>query len=213
MSKQLELVAEERVVLGKQVGRLRRQGIVPANMYGHDLPSVALQVNALSLRKLLARGGNNVISLKVGSEPAVQALIKQVQRNAMTDETTHVDFYRVAATVKLKTYVQLHFVNEARTASLSNVTVLRSLSEVMVECLPADLPDHIEVDLSLLTEVGAVIRAGDLAVSPAVTIVTDHHDLVARLHQQTRPEKAEGAEGKVESAMTTPATPSAGATG
>ncbi len=213
MSKQLELVAEERVVLGKQVGRLRRQGIVPANMYGQDLPSVALQVNAMSLRKLLARGGNNVISLKVGSQPAVQALIKQVQRNAITDQTTHVDFYLVAATEKLKTHVQLHFVNEARTAGLANVTVLRSLNEVLVECLPADLPDNIVVDLSSLSEVGAVIRVGDLAVGPAVTIVTDHHDMVAGVHQQARLEKVEGVEGKAESAMTAPATPSAGETG
>ena len=140
MSKQLELAAEERVVLGKHLGRLRRQGMVPANMYGHNLPSVALQVSATSLRKLLARGGNNVISLKVGSQPAVQALIKQVQRNPISDKTLHVDFYRVAATEKLKTHVQLHFVNEAGAASMGDVTVLRSMSEVMVECLPAGRP-------------------------------------------------------------------------
>lgn len=208
MSKQLELVAEERVVLGKQVSRLRRQGMVPANMYGHDQPSVALQVNAVALRKLLARGGNSVISLKVASQPAVQALIKQVQRNAITDQTTHVDFYRVATAEKLKTHVPLHFVNEARTASLVNATVLRSLSEVMVECLPADLPDNIEVDLSALTEVGSVIRVGDLAVGPEVTIVTDPNDMVVGVHQQSRGEKAEEVTEKAESATTTPAAPS-----
>ena len=213
MSKQLELAAEERVVLGKHLGRLRRQGMVPANMYGHNVPSVALQVSATSLRKLLARGGNNVISLKVGSQPAVQALIKQVQSNFITDETIHVDFYQVAAVEKLKTHVRLRYVNEARTASLANVTVLRSLSEVMVECLPADLPDNIEVDLSSLSEVGAVIRVGDLTVGPAVTIVTGHNDMVAGVHQKARAEKVEGVEETAEAAMTAPATLSAGKTG
>ncbi len=212
MSKQLELVAEERVVLGKEVARLRRQGIVPANMYGHDQPSVAIQVNGLSLRKLLARGGNNVISLKLGSQPAVQALIKQVERNAITDETIHVDFYRVAVTEKLKTHVQLHFINEPRTASMVNMTVSRLLNEVMVECLPADLPDNIEVDLSSLNEAGAVIRVGDLRVGPTVTIVTDQNDMVAGVHQQARMEKVEGVEGKAEGALAS-ATPSAGETG
>ena len=206
MSKQLELAAEERVVLGKHLGRLRRQGMVPANMYGHNLPSVALQVSATSLRKLLARGGNNVISLKVGSQPAVQALIKQVQSNFITDETIHVDFYQVAAVEKLKTHVQLRYVNEARTASLANVTVLRSLSEVMVECLPADLPDNIEVDLSSLSEVGAVIRVGDLTVGAGVTILIDHNEMVAGLQQRTLVEKAEGAEGKPEAVAAAPET-------
>ncbi len=207
MSKQLELVAEERVVLGKEVARLRRQGIVPANMFGHDVPSVALQVNAVSLKKLLARGGNNVISLKVGSKPAVQALIKHVQRNAITDETTHVDFHMVATTDKLKTHVPLHFIREPRAAGLANMTVLRSLSEVMVECLPADLPDNIEVDLSRLSEVGDAIRVGDLAAGQDVTIVTDHNEMVAGL-QQARVDKADVAEGKPEASA--PTTPSAG---
>lgn len=206
MSKQLELAVEERAVSAKQVRRLRQQGIVPANMYGHNQPSVALQVNGIALQRLLARGGNNVILLKVGNQPAVQALIKQVQRNPITDKTLHVEFHRVAVSEKLKTHVQLHFVNEPGAASLANGTVLRSLNEVMVECLPADLPDNIEVDLSSLNEVGAVIRVGNLTVGPGVAILTDHNDMVAGVREQAHIAKAEGLEGKAETVGATPQT-------
>ncbi|MCL4371638.1 MAG: 50S ribosomal protein L25 [Chloroflexi bacterium] len=202
MSSQLELAAEERAVSGKgQLRQLRHQGMVPANVYGGHQPSVSLQVNGVAFQKLLGHGGNTVIlSLKVGTQPAVQALIKQVQHDPRGGGITHVDFYRVAATEKLKTSVQLQFINEAGAASLSDITVLRPLNEVMVECLPGDLPAAIQVDLSELKEVGAVIRVGNLVVGPGVTILTDHGEMVAGLHQRTPTEKAEGVEAKAETA-------------
>src|SRR5450756_2467364 len=153
MSNQLELVAEERTVSGKHVSRLRKQGIVPANVYGLNQPSTSLQVTDLVLQRLLSHGGRSVIlSLKVGSQPAVQAMIKHVQHDPVSGKATHVDFYRVSATEKLKTQIQLHFINEAGPASLVDEVELRPLNEVLVECLPVDLPPSIQVDLSRLTE-------------------------------------------------------------
>ncbi|MEW6183016.1 MAG: 50S ribosomal protein L25 [Bacillota bacterium] len=201
---QLELVAEERTISGKHVKRLRQQGLVPAIMYGHNQPSVALQVNGAALQKLLRCGSNSIFLLKVANKPAVQAFIKKVQRNPVGGETIHVDFYQVTATEKLKTLVHLHFVNEAALGTLGGVTVLRSLSEVMVECLPADLPANIQVDLSGLTEAGAVIRVGNLQVGPAVTILADPNDMVAGLHQQARAEKAEEVDGNVPATESAP---------
>lgn len=197
MSNQLELAVEERAVSGKQVKRLREQGIVPANMYGRNQPSVSLQVNKLVLQKLLSSGGTKVILLlKVGNQPSVQALIKQVHHNPRGGDIFHVDFYRVAATDKLKTSVHLYFTNEASAATLGDGLVLRTMNEVMVECLPADLPPNIQVDLSRLMNVGDVIRVGNLLVGPGVTILTDHNEMVAAVHQQISKEKAEGADGK-----------------
>lgn len=211
MSHQLELAVEERAVSGKRVKRLRQQGIVPANMFGRNQPSVSLQVNSLALQKLLSHGGSKVILLlKVGDQAPVQALIKEVDRNPRGGEITHVDFYRVAATEKLRTHVQLHFVNEAGAANLSDVTVLLPLNEVMVECLPADLPATVQVDLSLLKEVGDVIRVGNLTVDPGVTILTGHNEMVAGVQQRARKETAEGAEGKAEAVAAASLTPGGG---
>lgn len=197
MNNQME--ARERVISGKGVKKLRRQGIVPASLYGQNEPSALLEIDRAVLRKTLDQGhGNGVLSLKVGSRPPVQAIIKQMQRNGTTGEILHVDFYRVMAAEMLKTHVQLHFVNEP--AGLKGGTVTRLLNEVMVECLPADMPNSIEVDLSDLNDDGAVVRVGNLNVGPRVTILNDHNDVVAGVHRNARAEKAEGTEGDTEGA-------------
>ena len=196
MSSQLELAVEERVVSAQQVRRLRHAGIVPANVYGQNQPSLALQVNGVVLQNLLSHGRGSVILLKVGDKAAIQALIKKVQRDPASGKTIHVDFQRVAATEKFKARVQLHFFNESGASGLGQTTVSRPLNEVMVECLPADLPANIRVDLGALREVGAAIRVSDLVVGPGVNIITDHNELVAALHLQAGAEKVETAEAK-----------------
>ncbi len=195
MSNQLELVAELRVASGtSNARRLRQQGVVPCNMYGHHQPSVSMQASSLALQKLLSHGGKNAVFLvKVGDQAPIQALIKQLQRDPVSGQLAHVDFYQVAAMEKLRTRVQLHFVNEAGSASLGEVTVLRSLSDVMVECLPADLPASIQVDLSDLGEPGDVIRVGNLKVGPGVIILTNENDMVAGMRQQAPKEQTEEA--------------------
>ena len=199
MSSQMELAVEERSVSGKQVKQLRKMGIVPANMFGHAQASESVQVNRLTLQRLLSRGGKNVILLlKVGDRPAVPAMIKKVQRDVISGAIDHVDFYMVNATEKLRTQIRLHFVNEAGAASQGDVLVQRPLNEVTVECLPADLPAGIQVDLSLLSQIDAVIRVGDLVVGPGVTILTDHNELVAAVHLQAHLEKDEAVDGKAE---------------
>ncbi len=211
MSNQMELAVEERTVSGKQVKQLRKKGIVPANMFGHAQPSVSLQVDRQVLQRVLAHGGKNVILLlKVADRPGVPVLIKDVQRDVVSGAIDHVDFYMVNATEKLRTQIRLHFVNEATVASRADVLVQRPLNEVTVECLPADLPSAIQVDLSKLDEVDVVIRVGDLVVGPGVTILTDHNEIVAAVHLQAHLETPEEATAESAAGATTPAPPASG---
>ena len=213
MSNQMELAVEERTVSGKQVKQLRKKGIVPANMFGHAQPSVPLQVDRQVLQRVLAHGGKNVILLlKVADRPGVPVLIKDVQRDVVSGAIDHVDFYMVNATEKLRTQIRLHFVNEATVASRADVLVQRPLNEVTVECLPADLPSAIQVDLSKLDEVDVVIRVGDLAVGPGVTILTDHNEIVAAVHLQAHLETPEEATAESAAGATAPAPPASGGT-
>ncbi|MHB0871782.1 MAG: 50S ribosomal protein L25 [Chloroflexota bacterium] len=213
MSNQMELAVEERTASGKQVRQLRKRGIVPANLFGRHLPSMSLQVNGLTLQKLLAHGGKDVILLlKVGDRPAVPALIKKVEHATVSGTIEHVDFYLVNAAEKLRTQIRLQFVNEAGAASQGDVLVQRPLNEVTVECLPADLPAAIQVDLSMLSELDATIRVRDLAVGPGVTILTDQNETVAAVHLQAHLEKTEDTDGKAEAGAATPGTTAGGGT-
>jgi len=95
--KRLELEVSKRDVTGKKVRFLRRQGVIPANIYGHGIDSTAINVDARSLKHLLAHvGSTDLIDLNIGdSKNALRVLVRQVQRNPITDDLLHVDFYQV----------------------------------------------------------------------------------------------------------------------
>jgi large subunit ribosomal protein L25 len=200
MSNQVEVAAEKREIIGKQVKQLRSKGLVPCVLYGHNEPSLPLQVEGDALEKAFKRSGtSSIFSLKVGSGRPSMALVKQVQYHPTKGYLQHVDFLRVAAREKIKTRVPLRFVGEAPAAKESSLIVMRAAGEVMVECLPGDLPQALDVDLSVLEEAGSAIRVADLDPGPKVTIVTDPHELVVSIAElraepeTVAPEEAEEA--------------------
>ncbi len=179
MNDQPEIVAERRVVRGKQVRALRRSGLVPATLYGRHMGSVSLQVNRDALEEILRNGGSSsLFRLKVGRDKPISVLIKQHQVHPTRRELLHVDFYGVSAREKLKARVPLRFVGEAPVAESHDVAIVRALDQVTVECYPSDLPAHVDVNLSSLESMDSNIRAGDLSAGPKVTIMDPPEEVV-----------------------------------
>jgi large subunit ribosomal protein L25 len=180
---QIELKTQKRKVLGKKVKNLRREGLVPAVLYGHETDSVPLQVEERELNRVLAQaGGHRLIALKVGRARKRQmALARDVQWDVITGKPLHVDFYAVVMTEKITTEVPLLFVGEAPAAEEVGAMVLQGLDEVEIECLPGDLIEAIEVDLSGLEEIDQAIYVGDLRLPPTVDVLTDAEELVAKV--------------------------------
>lgn len=181
--KQIELKTQKREVLGKKVKSLRREGLIPAVLYGHETDSVSLQVEERELSRVLAQaGGHRLIALKIGrSRKPQMALAREVQWDVIAGRPIHVDFYAVVMTEKITTEVPLVFVGEAPAADQLGAMVLQSLDEIEIECLPGDLIEAIEVDLSGLEEIDQAIYVGDLQVPPTVDILTDAEELVAKV--------------------------------
>ncbi|MFQ5813623.1 MAG: 50S ribosomal protein L25, partial [Anaerolineae bacterium] len=180
---QIELKMQKRKVLGKKVKNLRREGLVPAVLYGHETDSVPLQVEERELNRVLARaGGHRLIALKIGrARKRRMALARDVQWDVITRKPLHVDFYAVVMTEKITTEVPLVFVGEAPAAEQVGAMVLQGLDEVEVRCLPGDLIEAIEVDLSGLEEIDQAIYVKDLRVPPTVDVLTDTEELVAKV--------------------------------
>jgi len=179
----LRLAARRRTVLGKKSRFLRRQGIIPANLYGPGAPSEALQLNGREIETLLTRaGGTTLVNLAVEGEEPVTVLVKGVQRHPVSDALLHVDLYRVRTDRKLRTEVPLHFIGESPGVRAYGGAVMHALSHVTVECLPADLPPHIPVDLGRLVAMDDQITVGDLLPPDSpITILTPAEELVAKL--------------------------------
>jgi large subunit ribosomal protein L25 len=180
---QIELKTQKREVLGKKVKNLRREGLVPAVLYGHETDSVPLQVEERELNRVLAQvGGHRLIALKIGrSRKRHMALARDVQWDVITSRPLHVDFYAVIMTEKVTIEVPLVFVGEAPAAVQAGAILLQGLDEVEIECLPGDLIEAIEVDVSELEEIDQTIYVKDLRVPPALDVLTDAEEIVARV--------------------------------
>lgn len=174
------LTAERRFVVGKNVRFLRREGLVPANLYGHGKASVALQLPTREVEQVLSRvGGTALVKLELNGEEPRTVLIKEVQRHPVKDDLLHVDFQQVAMTEMIRVAVPLHFVGEAPAAKVKDGMVLHPISSLEVEALPGDLPSHLEVDVSVLANLHDALHVSDISVPPGVQILHDLESIVA----------------------------------
>lgn len=192
-AEQVELAAEKRTVLGKQVKQLRRQGWTPGVMYGHNFEPVPLQFETRRLQQLLSQvGGSQLISIKIeGQRQPEAALVRDVQRDFIRQTVLHVDFYRVAMTERLTTEIPLEIIGESPVVERGEGILLQGISTIEVECLPGDLVDAIEVDLSDLTELDQALYVRDLAVPSSIDILTDVDEMITRVVPLTTEEAFE----------------------
>jgi large subunit ribosomal protein L25 len=187
-----ELEVSKREITGKKVRFLRRQGMVPANIYGHDVESTAIAVETRSLKHLLAHAGKtDLISLKVASsaEP-VRVLMREIQRNPLTDEPIHVDFYQVSMTEKIKAEVPLVFVGEAPVLKkVKNSSIFHLIDSIDIEALPDDLPHSLEVDVSHLEELDHTIHVKDIPLGPGITLISDPEQMAVKVAEARKEEE------------------------
>jgi len=195
MAKQVELAVSPREVTGKATSRLRRAGIIPANIYGHGEEPQAVQLLDLDFEGL-RRGhhATGVISLKVtGGKRAQTALIRRVQRHPINGRVLHIDFLRVSLRDRIAAKVPLRFEGTAPGVKVEG-GVLLHLSDVLeVECAAGEIVEAIEIDVSSLEHIDDVIHAKDVPLPPNFTLVTDPEEAVVKI-TPPRVEKVEEAE-------------------
>jgi large subunit ribosomal protein L25 len=179
----MELRTESRTVRGKKVKRLRVEGWIPAVLYGPDTPSRALQVeNRALLRTLQEAGSTALINVFVDDEPKPNlVLAREIQRDILTSQLKHVDFFQVRLTEKVRTSPRLELVGESPLAKSGGAILVQILDQLEVECLPTDLISSIPVDVTGLESVDDSILVGDLPIPSGVTILADPHDTVISL--------------------------------
>ena len=143
----IELEAEKREIIGKKVRFLRREGVTPANLYGHGVESVPLQVNTKQLETMLAHMSmTDLIHLKMqGAKTPKNVMVRQIQKNPTSDDVLHVDFYQVKMTEKIKADVPLVFIGEAPVLKRKNVSLLHLLDILHIEALPDHYQEMIQL--------------------------------------------------------------------
>lgn len=205
----MELNASHRTATRKKLGALRRQGIVPANIFGRGMESQAVQLPAVQLHQVLKTAGRNaVLDLVVESDGSAQnsthkVIIREIQRNPMTDQILHVDLFRVLMTEKMQVDVPVSLIGVAPAVDQGLGTLVQNVREIRVEGLPDILPSFVEVDISGLMDTSHAIMTKDIALPAGIVLVSDPEQVVAtvvgkRGTAEGEEEEAEAAEEKPE---------------
>jgi large subunit ribosomal protein L25 len=173
----IELEAKKRTSRGKKNQLLRTAGLVPGVIYGRGVKSEPVEVEAKVLQRVYSNaGGNKILALKIGEGKARNVLIHDVQHGPIRGELTHVDFYVVRMDEELKAEVPLHFVGESTAVYQGEGTLMKNIETLEVECLPGDLPESVEVDISVLDDFEKTITVADLKIPTGVKLVETELD-------------------------------------
>ncbi len=183
----ITLPLEEREA--KTPNQLRREGKIPATIYGRGEASQSVQFTEKDFGRLPSAAYSHVVELTGGKLGKVGVLIRHVQRRATTQEILNIEFYRVQQDRKLTVQVRIKLVGVSPAVQLGG-QLLEVHQEVEIECLPKDIPDYIEVNLALIEEIDQGIHFNELSVSDKIKVLNPADDVVVRV-VAPRAEKAE----------------------
>lgn len=188
---QVVLNAERREVIGKHVKSLRREGKLPAILYGKRISPIPVALNWREASRILGHmTPSALVVVNLGDEKHT-ALVREKQRNHLTGDLLHVDFQVISLTEKLRTEVSIYITGVAPAIKAFNGILVTNLDALEVECLPGDLPERIEVNVSDLTEIGSAIHVRDLIVSDKVRVLEDPDTVVVVVTAQAAEEEEE----------------------
>ena len=177
----MELKADKRETTGKATRRLRRQGMLPAVVYGQRA-ATSVEMDTHEFERVYARSGKTqLIDLIVGSGRPNKVLVKEVQVSPRYNTLLHVDFHEVSLRERLQVDVPVSVTGEAEPVRAGEADVLQVLHAIRVECVPTRIPEFIEVDISGLAEVDAAVRLSDLQLPEGVSVVGDPDDVIVKL--------------------------------
>lgn len=178
----LKLEASKRSVLGRHLRRLRAEGRVPGVVYGHKEATEAVALDSGEFRRVYAKAGRtHLVDLVLDGGRPEKVLIKEVQKHPRHEGPQHVDLYRIDLKEKLQLEVPITIVGEAPPVKQGDADLLISLHAIRVECLPSDIPESIEVDVSGLAEIDDAIRVHDLKFPDTVTVLTGPEEMIVKV--------------------------------
>jgi large subunit ribosomal protein L25 len=170
--------AEKRTVIGKQVKALRREGKLPAVIYGYGIEPISIVLDTRSSSRILAKASTSTLITIELEGKQYPTLVREKQLDFIRNSLIHIDFLAVSMTEKLTANVGVHVIGEAPAVAAVGAVLVTGLSELEVECLATDLPESFTVDVSNLAEIGDGIYVRDIPVPENVEILTDLEEML-----------------------------------
>lgn len=203
MTTPLILSAEERKKGKGKNHLLRKDGRIPAVLYGRGLDSEALSVSFLEFSRIYSQAGENtIIELALSSGKKSSVLIYDVAIDPLSGRYIHADFYQVRMDEEIEANIPLMFIGEAPAVKALGGVLVKALDEVGVSCLPAALPHELSVDISALTTFDDQIRVSDVVVPEGVRVTDDPQTVVALVERPRSDEEMAALDSKIEADVT-----------
>lgn len=183
--------ASRREVVGKKVKQLRREGKLPAVIYGKHISPLPVTMDLRETSKLLRDvGRSSVLTIEVDGEE-FSALVRDRQRDIFSGEYLHIDFLAISLTEKVRTQVGIALEGESSAIKDFGAILITGLERLEIECLPSDLPERITVDVSSITNIGDGIYVKDLVIPDGVEVHEDPEDMIVVATAPTMEEEEE----------------------
>ena len=204
MTDKASLALENRTVLGKKVKQLRREGILPATVYGKGVGSFAVQLNARTFSDFYRHAGRTtLVELEIPGQGQLSEFIHALQRHPVSRAIIHVDFLVVDLLTEITVEVPIHIVGASPLVERGDAILNQVLTTLPVRALPAELPHAINVDISGLDSFDKSIYVRDITLPGKGAIETDADELVVSL-STSRAAEAEAVEEAVEETQAEP---------
>ncbi len=190
---EITLQAERRKVVGKRVRRLRRSGLVPGVFYGPRVEPLLVQVPHKMLSEVYRQAGSSTLIQVVLDGNTYPALIRDLQRDPISQEILHLDLERVDLDRPITTQVPIILKGISPVVEQGLAVLTHGLEEIEIRCLPTAVPAHVEVDISVITRPDQAIHVGDLVLPPEVHLLTDPKAIIVyttpirRLEEEEKP--------------------------
>lgn len=207
MKKTYSLSVEKRLINGHKVKHLRKEGKIPASVYGHGFESTAIVVSADSFKTLYKEAGStNLVNLSLEGT-SVPVLIHFIQKHPVTQQVIHVEFLKVNLKEKLKTTVPVSIIGESAPVAQGEGTLLTVVQNIEIEALPNNIPESLVVDVTSLTAIDQELKVKDLIVPNEVTVLTDLDQTLVKVVALTIEEEPVAPEAPPEGETTTESVP------
>ncbi len=194
MPKFPKLSVEARTAKGRKVKQLRRQGLIPGNVFGKKITSQSIQFDAKVFAKLYDEvGETGIVTVAIG-EKTYPCLVVGQAKDPVTSQILHVDFHNVSLKEKVTATIPLEIIGESAAVKDLGGVLNQVLHELEVEALPTDLPENIEVDISSLAAIGDSIAISDIKIPAELTVALEPEAVIITVAEPAPEEVEEPAE-------------------
>jgi large subunit ribosomal protein L25 len=189
---QIELTVQHRSITGKQVKKLRVEGLMPLIVYGRRVEPVNLQASELEVKRAISQAGGQLIALSLEDEGTPRmVLARDIQRDSISGTLLHADLYEVDMSETVQVAVPLALVGEPPLVNTGEAVLVPILNSVEIECLPSDIVQSFQVDVSGLVNMDDAIYVRDLEVPETIEMLTSEDEMIARLQYVVEEEEEE----------------------